>query len=344
MKLGKCKQALADLINANGGWVDGEAIFAAMDGNGDLFGYSGRPQWTASHGHWYGHTLTCWFFSPIVINNHHQTILSCEEYYQAYPKADADGWIEWNGGECPVENGLMVDIRVRDGREERNLAANTPTEGRIPDASCAFWKNDGMAGDIIAYRLHKPEVKPEVKPELCESVMRSIPEPEAEGVQSRLDDALAIVKVAAPHLLNEKYKFDGDEVMGERKPSIEQLAQDYRNKLDYSSRKQQEADDAKAAADAALVELERAGEALGLLIGIANPDRGPELVITDWRDLRVNDVIFVDEYDGHESGEYVVVSLEDDDYDGDYAVMATGIDGRNRWIDTTVEWRLIRRP
>ena len=94
MKLGKCKQALADLINSNGGWVDGDAIFAAMDGNGDLFGYSGRPQWTVSHGHWYGHTLTCWFFSPVVMKNHHQTILSREEYYQAYPKADADGWID----------------------------------------------------------------------------------------------------------------------------------------------------------------------------------------------------------------------------------------------------------
>ena len=67
-------------------------------------------------------------------------------------------------------------------------------------------------------------------------------------------------------------------------------------------------------------------------------------MITDWRDLRVGDVIFVDEYYGHESGEYVVVSLEDDDYDGDYAVMATGIDGCDRWIDTTVEWRFIRRP
>ena len=80
------------------------------------------------------------------------------------------------------------------------------------------------------------------------------------------------------------------------------------------------------------------------MIGIANPDRGPELVITDWRDLRVNDVIFVGEYDDCESGEYVVIELEGIDYGCDYAVKAAGMDGNGRWIDTTKEWRFIRRP
>ena len=94
----------------------------------------------------------------------------------------------------------------------------------------------------------------------------------------------------------------------------------------------------------ALGELERAGEALGLLIGIAKPDREPELAITDWRDLQVNDVVFVGEYDGYESGEYVVAWLEDSDYDGDYAVIVVGIDGIERCMDTAMEWRFIRRP
>ena len=216
MKLGKCKQALADLINANGGWVDGEAIFAAMDGNGDLFGYSGRPQWTVSHGHWYGHTLTCWFFSPIVINNHHQTILSREEYYHAYPKADADGWIEVTQGGCPVDENDVIQVRFRDD----------DGSGMTPDvASNYIWDFDGSDIDVVAYRLHKPEVKHE----FCESVMRSIPEPE-------------------------------------EKPTIEQLAQDYRNKLDFAKRKQQEADAAKDCADARLKALEIAAEDLGFKI------------------------------------------------------------------------------
>ena len=67
------------------------------------------------------------------------------------------------------------------------------------------------------------------KPEFCESMMGSIPEPTA-------------------------------------KPTIEQLAADYRNAKDYADRKQQEADDAKADAVSKLKSLELAGEANGLLV------------------------------------------------------------------------------
>ena len=53
------------------------------------------------------------------------------------------------------------------------------------------------------------------------------------------------------------------------KPTIEQLASDYRNAKDYADRKQQEADAAKADAEAKLAALVAAGAALGLDISIA---------------------------------------------------------------------------
>ena len=61
---------------------------------------------------------------------------------------------------------------------------------------------------------------------------------------------------------------------GEAKPSIEQLASDYRNLLDFARRKQEEADDAsadaaKADAEAKLAELVAAGKALGLVLSVA---------------------------------------------------------------------------
>lgn len=165
-KLKPAKQALADAIHQNGGWVDCEAIFAAMDGNGDLFGYSGKPQWTVSRGHWYGHTLTCWFFSPVVMKNHHQTILSREEYYQSYPKADADGWIEWNGGECPVDVELYVYVNYRDGCElPRGVKAGSQRLDHF-----------GLGGDIVSYRLRNHanmhctgagDPNPVAEPEFC---------------------------------------------------------------------------------------------------------------------------------------------------------------------------------
>ena len=126
-----------------------------------------------------------------------------------------------------------------------------------------------------------------------------------------------------------------------RKPTIEQLAADYRNAKDYANRKQQEADDAKAAADEALGELERAGEALGLVIGVAMPD--PELVITDWRDLMERDVIWFDGDDEQAAGEYSVLEVEHANYGGNRAIRIDTI-GNDYWIDVTDDWKFIRRP
>ena len=97
---------------------------------------------------------------------------------------------------------------------------------------------------------------PDAKPEFCVSVMRSIPEPSD-------------------------------------KPTIEQLAADYRNAKDFAEHKQQEADAAKADADARLKALEIAGEAIGLTVSPITAKQEPELVITDWRDLQAGDVISV---------------------------------------------------
>lgn len=324
MKLSKSKLALAKVINENGGWPE-RALWAVQD-NCIAFFLGGKPEYKSGDRCWYSNsidgacvgTITC----DEEVTNWHQTILSREEYYQAYPKADADEWIEWKGGmKSPVESGVPVDVKTKDGYVHYDQLLGD-----------ACWRDNWGDANIISYRLHKPYVKPEP----CESVTRGIPEPEANGAQSRLDDALAIVKAAAPHLLSDKYKFYGDEIMGERKPTIEQLAQDYRNKLDYADRKQQEADEAKAAADAALGELERAGEALGLLIGIVKPE--PELAITDWRDLRVGDEIECVGY-GHPHTIGVVEMFDEISVDQNISVRHQN--GDASWPRL---WKFIRRP
>lgn len=71
--------------------------------------------------------------------------------------------------------------------------------------------------------------------------------------------------------------------------TIEQLAADYRNAKDYADRKQQEADAAKADADAKLAALVAAGEALGLVLSAATTE--PKLVITDVKDLLAGDEV-----------------------------------------------------
>jgi len=56
-----------------------------------------------------------------------------------------DGWIEWKGGECPVEIGTPIDLKFRDGALWLNDIA-----------SYLDWRHMGDSRDIIAYRVVKP--------------------------------------------------------------------------------------------------------------------------------------------------------------------------------------------
>lgn len=84
---------------------------------------------------------------PSLINNWHQTILSRAEFDQivAETAPDADGWIEWKGGECPVGEGDRIDVKFSDGDEFFDVS------------SYWGWGADAGCCNIIAYRPHKPE-------------------------------------------------------------------------------------------------------------------------------------------------------------------------------------------
>ena len=69
------------------------------------------------------------------------------------------------------------------------------------------------------------------------------------------------------------------EPVADAKPTIEQLAADYRNRKDYAERKQQEADAAKTDADETLRKLELAGEEIGLIVTPIAVKQEPELEI-----------------------------------------------------------------
>lgn len=62
---------------------------------------------------------------------------------------DSDGWIEWNGGKCPVVEGTLIDQKLRDGRVYRG--------SRVGDFGNStrgiFWRHDGDGAEVVAYRL-----------------------------------------------------------------------------------------------------------------------------------------------------------------------------------------------
>lgn len=57
------------------------------------------------------------------------------------PQIDNDGSIEWRGGECPVENGALVEFELRDG--DKATALSTVLD----------WTHENRSDDIIAYRV-----------------------------------------------------------------------------------------------------------------------------------------------------------------------------------------------
>lgn len=58
------------------------------------------------------------------------------------PKTEANGWIEWKGGECPVQPTTPVLVQFRDG-------------GVCDEACACIWRWDHFASpsDIVAYRV-----------------------------------------------------------------------------------------------------------------------------------------------------------------------------------------------
>lgn len=61
-------------------------------------------------------------------------------------------WIPHEGGVCPVPDGTLLDVKWRSGSIKKAVVA-TSSMHSYSDASGAFWRHDGINGDIVAYRL-----------------------------------------------------------------------------------------------------------------------------------------------------------------------------------------------
>lgn len=73
------------------------------------------------------------------------------------PQPDTDGWIDWNGGDCPVEKGTLVDVMYRDGVKMFKAPAGELDLNPAHNRHAKSWAHSGMNADIVAYRLSKPD-------------------------------------------------------------------------------------------------------------------------------------------------------------------------------------------
>lgn len=89
--------------------------------------------------------------------------------------AASEGWIEWGGGGCPVDTSEIIDIKFRDGGIDTDKALGWR------------WHHDNNCADIIAYRLHKPDLNSRanddrLEQDLNECIGQDVDIPEWDGV------------------------------------------------------------------------------------------------------------------------------------------------------------------
>lgn len=77
--------------------------------------------------------------------------VTLEQYEAAIAASKAvvgnNGWIQWAGGECPVDSDAIVEVKYR---------KPSPYQFNNDRAGDFTWSHDGFGGDIIAYRLQQP--------------------------------------------------------------------------------------------------------------------------------------------------------------------------------------------
>lgn len=135
----------------------------AQDPDGDIQMLSNRHAYLVSAG-WTGDGREDFYgqyaarkLEPLA-SDYATAIITREQYEAALAASKepltgtgVDGWIDWPGGECPVDRDALVEVKYRNGTVK-------PAE----QARFYIWTNgygscSTTDADIIAYRLHKPQ-------------------------------------------------------------------------------------------------------------------------------------------------------------------------------------------
>ena len=99
---------------------------------------------------------------PELCCNWSKTIVHRDEFMKRWNECnsvvDPEGWIQWNGGEMPVEQGTLIDVKYRDGVQAIAIRAGCDHEPENENLRYAReWRDICGSSSIIAYRLHVPQ-------------------------------------------------------------------------------------------------------------------------------------------------------------------------------------------
>ena len=158
---------LVEELPKRGGWPVG-ADYVVQDNDGSLDVKFGAGEATLEHdqrGVWVNNITPDWGIDTDesyirdfkILAGDASTDIITREQYEAALAAKNEGWIEWGGGECPVEKGTLVDVKWRDGRIDDGIPAKISHDLGSFKRNAISWRHHGNSHDIIAYRLHQPQ-------------------------------------------------------------------------------------------------------------------------------------------------------------------------------------------
>ena len=149
-------EILVDELPKRGGWPEG-ADHAVQDYDSEIK-FHNSPHCLKFElnraGIWGSHSERAWkfmgrHFEADFLSSDYKTSIITHDQYESALAEKNEGWIKWDGGECPVDYGAMVIIKLRNGELWRG--------GKPVKARTVSWRNYNYYLDVVAYRLSKSE-------------------------------------------------------------------------------------------------------------------------------------------------------------------------------------------
>lgn len=134
-----------------GGWPDGVAAMA-QDANGAVQNYGDTDDIIIDSQHAFGTSRIKGSYSIAkdevsAATDRLTSIITRAQYEAALAASKAavgnNGWIQWAGGDCPVDSDAIVEVKYRNPNQYQ---FNSDRAGDF------YWSHDGLGYDIIAYR------------------------------------------------------------------------------------------------------------------------------------------------------------------------------------------------
>lgn len=143
-----------------GGWPS-NALSVAQDSEGYCWGYMCKHLTLQSHGWWRSKSGDAICTDRIMIDEMASdwdfSFVTRTQYESAL--AASEGWIDWHGGDCPVDSDAIVEVKYR---------KPNPYQYNNDRAGDFYWAHTGSCGDIIAYRLHDHGINHRANDDLLE--------------------------------------------------------------------------------------------------------------------------------------------------------------------------------